>query len=1066
MPEKYTLGLDLGSASIGWAIIGIDNDEPKKIIRAGVRIFDPGVEGNLEQGREESKNKNRRMARLHRRQLRRKAGRQRELFRTLQNHGLLPANPSGVTGVGSQTRHQVMEELDKHLRDKWLTNSETLKQKYPATEHVLPYVLRAEALDEKLELHELGRVLYHMSQRRGYKSNRLEEVKEEDEKEQGAVKSGITELSKEMAESGARTLGEHFAQLNPALEKIRRRWTSRAMFLREFEMIWAAQAKHHDKILTPELKEKTHWLLFFQRPLMSSAKLIGECELEPGQKRAPMASLEAQRFRLLQKVNDLKICFDAYTETPLTKEQRAQLLNRLENDGDIKFTELRVLFGLPKRGVKFNLERGGESKIPGNQTNKAVSEAFGETWQRLSADEKTSAVNDWSKAETTEQIIETFTTKWKLPDIPSRKLAETHPESKYLSISIKALKRILPLMEEGALFKTAETQIYGDRFSGSTPEEILRPVKEVIKELRNPAVERAMTELRKVVNAILREQEKKPHEIRIELARDLKRGRKERQDMWEKSRERQKERKSIEGKILQECGIQVPSRSDTEKALLFKECGGNCPYCGKPMEFRSLFSAGEIQVEHILPLSRFPDDSFGNKTLCHQACNIEKHNRTPWEAFGANDEEWGKIVERVKKFGNKSKLERFLIKDSSTLEEFSSRRLNDTRYISTLAARYLATLYGGRDIATEDNKKRRVIHSSSGMATATLRRNWGLETILREAVPSANGESKGKPRTDHRHHAVDAIVIALTTNSAIKGLSTASQFDGAGKWRPFKSLQAPWKDFVDAVRLHIQNMVVSHRPNHKMSGPLHEETNYGKPRKYEGKQYCHIRKPVHALGENEAKNIVDEAVKKAVFAKVGQFGGDFKKLENDWPVLPTKDGNGMPIRSVRFRKVMQTVTTVGREERERFVSLSNNHHTSIFAELDTNGNEKRWTGFPISLYEAAERQRNAKKKKQFGSIVQRSLPNESDQVFKFSLMGGDIIELTGKDGGKDRTGLWRVRTIATNEQFALVKINDARLLKDVGTSGDSWKPRADAFRKLNCQKVVVDILGKIHSAHD
>ena len=265
MPS-YVLGLDLGSASIGWAVV-----EPnKQVIDCGVRIFDPGVDLEMfNKGQEGSSNNVvRRMARLHRRQLRRRAARQRDLFELLQQHSLLP----GVATRDSQQRHNILEQLDADLRAAW---SERLTiARVP--EQSLIYLLRKQALDAPLQPYELGRVLYHLAQRRGFKSNRREqrppmrakESKKKSDKAQdeaSTVYKGINDLKAEMEAAGSRTLGDHFANLTTA-PNFRGHWTDRRWFVAEFEAIWQAQAAHHN-VLTPDLKRKWRNCCSFSGPL-------------------------------------------------------------------------------------------------------------------------------------------------------------------------------------------------------------------------------------------------------------------------------------------------------------------------------------------------------------------------------------------------------------------------------------------------------------------------------------------------------------------------------------------------------------------------------------------------------------------------------------------------------------------------------------------------------------------------------------------------------------------------------------------------------------------------------
>jgi CRISPR-associated endonuclease Csn1 len=1066
-PPSYILGLDIGSSSIGWALAGLDaHGEPEGIIKAGVRIFEPGVSGtdlDIQRGKDESKAVQRRRARLQRRQIRRHAARRRELFELLQQNGLLPEyaetiaqGPPHLTNAQrSAVRHQMLDKLDAELYAKW--KPRIVAARLPAADHVLPYFLRASALRGPLEPFELGRAFYHLGQRRGFKSNRREGAKtKEEEEEKSKVYSGISELTQQMQANGAQTIAELFARTSPDRERIRRRWTARSMFENEFEAIWTAQAPHRSFILTSRLKRELHRLLFFQRPIAAQTRLIGECELERGRKRAPLARLEAQRFRLLQKVNDLKLLRQDFTEERLAASQRSLLLSALETHGDLTFGQIRQLLGLRKNGHTFNLERGGEKRLPGNRTNSKMLAAFGERWNEFPAEQRQQIVEEWRNAETEEWLTKRGMGRWGLNEERAKAWANASPEEGYSRLSRRAIAELLPMMEEGFPFKEAEKEIYGTHFSGGHVYPSLPPVRDFLPSLRNPAVERALTELRKVVNAIIREHGR-PHEIHVELARDLKRSRNERKELWRTFRERQGNRERLATEISKKTGIQQPTRSDIEKAMLWEECRGICPYTGKSIDFADLFSdTAQFDVEHILPLSRCPDDSFSNKTLCHLDENRNvKRGRTPWEAYGANPELWSLILERVRRFGNPGKLKRFLVKTRDESDEFSSRQLNDTRYSSKLAAQYLGALFGGRDAPAPNGANRRAVYASPGGLTAVLRRNWGLEAILSEPEPSRNDQKLPKSRSDHRHHAIDAIVIALSTSAALKALSEAASRNAACGRESFKSVEGPWNDFVSSIRPHIQDLVVSRRAEHKLSGQLHDETLYGRPAMENGKSYVHVRKPVDSLSKNEIQDIVDPAVRAAVEKRLAELG-DLKKFQtagSDPPHLLTNGGERIPIRTVRIRKVLAT-RPVGEGLRLRHVAPNNNHHMEIIAEMDDRENEIRWDGDPVSLLEAQERRRKAE------PIVQRD--HGKGLRFKFSVMGGDTIEVTAENA----TQLFVVRTIATNGQISLAKINDARLKAEMQKAEAWWRPRADALRKLNARKVTIGVLGKVFPSND
>jgi CRISPR-associated endonuclease Csn1 len=1055
--QKYVLGLDLGSASLGWALIALnDADDPVSLIRAGVRIFEPGVDGTsieIEQGKDQSKAVERRTARLHRRQLRRRAARQRDLFRVLQRHSLLPA-PETLVGSPEEQRHSVLNELDQQLTQKWQS---TYQGKRFAE---LPlYYLRKMALDERLEAHEIGRILFHLIQRRGFLSNRRENKQNPDQKKElGQVKEEIHSLEQEIQNAGARTLGEFFAGLDPHAQKVRRRWTARKMFQDEFEKIWEAQTAHRPELLTQELHDKIAHLLFFQRPIAAQTHLIGKCELETGKQRAPWAAMEAQRFRILQKVNDLRLINPgSLISDPLTEEGRQRLYHLLDREGDQTFKAIRKYLSFSAE-VQFNLEKGGEKRLRGNRTQAAMRKVFGERWDTIGEGKQHQIIENWRNSESDEVLIREAMEQWSLDAAAATLLSEQTPEPGYTAVSLAAISKLLPLMASGKSFKEAETELYGARFSGGTIFETLPEVRKQLESLRNPAVERSLTELRKVVNAIVREYGK-PHEIRIELARELKKPRQERIEATKKNRNRQREREDVAVRILRECGLSNPSRRDIEKARLHEECGGYCPYTGRHIPFSTLFDNSEFDVEHIIPRSRYPDDSFQNKTLCYLPENRDvKKGQTPWEAYGKDEQRWAEIMTRVSSWKNRGKMARFAIQTEEALGDFSARQMNDTRYASVLASRFLGALYGGRDLVDAE-KVRQVIFASSGAVTATLRSSWGLEAILREIVPTEPGESRGKPRTDHRHHAIDAITIALTRPKVIQSMALAASLE---PWqrdsRAWRKIESPWRDFVLSIRPHIEQMLVSHRPEHKMSGELHKGTNYPAPHNYKGKPTVHTRCALSALSAADIADdevIVDPAVRDAVRAKLEKLGGNpklFDRPENA-PCLESRDGRFIPIRKVRIREAKKPIL-VGTGVRERYVASGGIHHIGLFVVRDARRREV-WESEVVQITDAYERHR------EHLPVVCRTHDAE-EAAFLFSLMKDDTVELE-KDGIR---GIYRVKKFEATGKITFVPVNNAMLDKMQYTTGAAWSRMPATLKPMSPRKIVIDLLGKVHPAND
>ena len=266
----YRLGLDLGSASVGWAAVLEDHKgDPHRILAMGVRRFEAGVLGDIESGNDKSQATERRDARGPRRLTWRRQYRLRKLFRLLQHLDLLPPSKDD----SHDERHRAMCELDRTIRAAHMNANNHLENQ------LLPYRLREHSMINCRAT--TGRALYHLAQRRGFLSNLKAPSKDDDDA--GKVESGINELSDLMAQAGSRTLGEYFASLDPEQFRIRQRWTARSMYIDEIEKIWSVQAGHHG--LTDADRQRVYDTIFDQRPLKSQKHLIGRCELEPTKRR-------------------------------------------------------------------------------------------------------------------------------------------------------------------------------------------------------------------------------------------------------------------------------------------------------------------------------------------------------------------------------------------------------------------------------------------------------------------------------------------------------------------------------------------------------------------------------------------------------------------------------------------------------------------------------------------------------------------------------------------------------------------------------------------------------------
>lgn len=1040
------LGLDIGANSVGWCLVDMTDAKPSRIISAGVRCFDAGVEGDIGTGRDESRSVERRDARLARRQTWRRQRRQAHLFRVLQKAGLLPHTDS----VTPTSIHDCLLGIDRTLRAA-LTADDHLGQQ------VFLYRLRARAASEQIEPHEVGRAIYHLAQRRGFLSNRKAPAKEGEEA--GLVRTGIATLERAIRDAKAPTLGAYFALLDPDDERIRSRWTSRKMYEDEFGAIWREQARHHLG-LTPALEREVHDAIFRQRPLKSQSDKIGRCELEPTCKRAPIALLSSQRFRLLQTVNHLRVLTPGAPSRPLSQDERGRLIDHLEIEGDLTLAKAKRKLGLSGK-AKLSLEEGGETKLVGNRTNAALRKIFGDAWDSLPGSDRDLVVNDVITFDKPEALRRRGVRRWGLGGDAAQRLADLTLEEGHLGHSTRAVMKLLPALEEGLAYQTARQREYPGAFASGQPVDRLPPVlsEKGLPELRNPAVARAISELRKIVNALVKEFGK-PDLVRIELARDLKKARKHRQDASKRMRVREQERKQAADRLLREARIPQPKRSDIERVLLAEECGWRCPYTGISFSMKDLVGdSPRVDVDHILPFSRSLDDSFFNKTLClHEENRNVKKNRTPFEAYGATAR-WPEIMQRVECFkgpGADDKLRRFKLEDlgEEITDEFVARQLNDTRYASTLAASYLGRLYGG----LVDAGGRRRIQVSTGGATAFLRSGWGLHSVL--------GDGGTKNRDDHRHHAVDAITVALTGPAEIHALARASsQAWDRGSRRTVAPIEPPWEGFLSDVHNAIDRITVSHRPRHRLNGALHEETLYSREFRRAGNAgrpefVRHQRKPIDALSRADVENIVDPRIRDLVQRALAERGtNDPAKAFKERSAHPTStaaSGRAIPVHRVRVA-VSKAAVSIGGDERARYVAPGSNHHMAIVALIGADGADQRWEGHVVTRLEAMERHRTGR------AVVQREWGE--GRRFVCSIASGDTVQITLPGEKPDCYVVGAV----SGGRLELTRCRDARPVSEIkksGVKGGRLLKAVDTLRALGLLKVGVSPIGVINRAND
>lgn len=825
---RYRLAIDLGSTSLGWCVLRLDDDgQPKAIVRAGVRIFPDGR--NPKDG--SSLAVTRRQARAMRRRRDRLLKRKARIARLLVTHGFFPQDPG---------ERKKLEALN-------------------------PYALRAKGLDEVLAPGEFARALFHLSQRRGFRSNRRTDKKDNDS---GALKAAIRRLRESLVDSGCRTVGEWLNKRHQDGQTVRARlrqikvprqdgktridksydlYIDRAMIEAEFDALWQAQAARNPTLFNETARAELKDALLFQRRLRPVQP--GRCTLIPEEERAPLALPSTQRFRIYQEVNNLRVLGDSLTERPLALKERDAIVDALERHPKRTFAQIRKLLGL-RGDEQFNLEDAKREELKGNITTAILSrkDLFGPAWfsfddhtqdrivLRLLEEENEAALVDWLKEHAGVGM-----------DAAERIANALLPEG-YGALSRTALGRILPaLRAEVTTYDRAVLAAGFDHHShigAAAVGEVLpalpyygaalqrhvgfgsgRPEDTEEKRygrIANPTVHIALNQVRRVVNALLRRYGH-PAEIVVEVARELKQSKSLRDEEMKRQAERQRRNIRLRSQIAEALGIAEDrvKTADLQKAILWEELGTDpadrrCPYTGAQISFQRLLS-DEVEVDHILPFSRTLDDSLNNKTVALRQANRLKGNRTPWEAFGVqavDGFDYAAILLRVSgargmaqgkryRFGQDG-YEAWLKNDSS----FLARALNDTRYMSRVAREYLSLVCP---------EATRVI---PGQLTAMLRAKFGLNGIL--------GSSGEKNRNDHRHHAVDACVIGVTDQRLLQRFAEASARAHAGHLdRLVDEMPLPWTTYRDHVKRAVENVFVSYKPDHSHEGAMHNDTAYG-----------------------------------------------------------------------------------------------------------------------------------------------------------------------------------------------------------------------------------------------
>ena len=1032
MPTQRILGLDLGTASVGFALIDYDRQAHEgKIIRMGVRVFPETRDAKTAV----PLNQQRRTKRLVRRQIRRRKERRRTLNELLHSIGLLPK-------YGTDDWHSVMK-LD-------------------------PYDLRKKGLVRKLDPYELGRAIYHLSKRRHFLGRDIElEGDSGDEEEDKQSIENREGLLNELKQNG-QTLGEWLANLESGKRK-RNHLASRDVVVQEFSLLMDKQTEYYGSgpVNLPKYRDVIQSIIFYQRPVFWRKNTLGTCEYDPQSELLPSSSWLAQQRKMIEVINNISI--EGNLE-PLDREEREAIIGVAQTSDSVTWPKVRkALKPLYEqrnekgyeRSIKFNLETGGMRKIPGNSLERKLSKIFAEDWDQHPSKQQIrenihqdifacdyEEINNQrivilpkdARTKNRKDLIPVLKDKYGVTEAQSAALSELKLNSGWEPFSVNATRSFLKELERGRrmgdLLNSPQFEDWrNDEFpnkvierTGSysrlpSPQDQAEQAR--LKGIRNPTVVRTQNEMRKVVNNII-DLHGKPDIIRVELARDLSMSKKRKTELEKIQRQQEKLREDAIDN-LKENHISQPSVTDIQKWLLWKECKHRCPYTGKHIGFDALFGKNpSFDIEHIWPRSRCFIDSMANKTLCLTSENRTKGNRTPYEYLHDDEDRWFHLVKRLNDMKSSagsadgmsaSKIRRFLQKEIP--QDFTQRQLVDTSYAAKEAVNSLVRLW-----SSEENALHPRVQAVSGRATALMRRLWGLGGIL-----DLNGV---KTREDHRHHAIDALVIACIDPGIRQQLA---EYWKAEEEHRSMVIPKPWSSIRLDAEKHKNSVIVSHKVQKKVSGALHEESVYGKTREVsEDGKYTNFvrRKSISEVTGGERKNIRDESIRESV-----QQSPLSKKVAE----IQHVDGKN-PIKKVRIIKRLQPQLV--RKVTTGYVETGANHHVALYR------NESGEIEYDVvTLIEAAFRLRKKL------PVIQRQRPR---CTFLNSLSKSDSLSI---ESGEYQ-GIWIVNTIQENGQVRLTRHFDAS-----GDRQKAWSPRVwKLISKYQFKKISVDPIGRIRTAND
>lgn len=995
--EKRILGIDTGTNSLGWAVVDKNEDGVYSLIRKGSLIFQEGVK--VEKGIESSKAADRTSHRSLRKQYFRRRLRKIEVLKVLIEFGWCPYLSPEALHLWHVKKVYPMDEAFIS----WQRTNDNFDEN--------PYYYRHVCLHRQLNLSEtadryvLGRAMYHLAQRRGFLSNRLEQG---DDDETGKVKESIASLTKSMSDAGCEYLGDYFYSIYKEkgnTERIRTRYTDREEhYKKEFYAICRQQH------LSEEQVSKLEKALYFQRPLKSQRQGVGKCTFEPKKARVADSHPAFELFRMLSFVNNIKVKGPYDVELrPLNADEfeKAKPMFFRKSKPQFDFEDIaKAIVGKGKyqyikdagdKPYKFNYRM--TQSVTGCPTIANLMSVFGDDYEAAIAeryilsDGKTpkQMVNDvWN-------VLYSFSDKDKLKQWGMEKLQMDEEEAEkfskiklthaFASLSFAAVNKILPWLEQGLIYPHAVlmakvpdivgmevwktrgesiTQELLSLISNFNPKDVAMTgtldfcIKDILRDIcdlapgaaeklyhpsmidtypdakknaqgvyqlgsprtnaiRNPMAMRSLHQLRKVINALLRDGTiDSQTEVHIEYARELNDANKRKAiAQWNKDREtkRKKYVEDIRALYKEDCGKDiVPTDEDIVKFQLWEEQNRICLYTGEQIGISGFIGPHpSYDIEHTVPRSVGGDSTLENMTLCSSKFNREvKIAKLPTQlanhdAIMERLEGWREKIEKLRKdvdhvkthSGMDKALKDRLIQKRHLLkleldywvgkykrfqmeevpEGFARRQGAGIGLVGKYAGLYLKSLFHKPDDRAKSN-----VRVVKGATTAEYRKMWGIQD-----------EYEKKSRDNHVHHCIDAITIACIEpgeyNATARYYQQLEEYERTKAAKP--TFPKPWPTFTEDIKAIAQEMLVVHStpdnmPKHARKyvqtangrklakgdsarGSLHNDTYYGAIER-DGEIRYVVRKALNSLKESDVENIVDDTVKEKVKQAIVEKG--------------------------------------------------------------------------------------------------------------------------------------------------------------------------------------------------